>query len=40
VLQYKPGVLMTPELCEELLERTEAGIGAAYAEIRRGKARR
>ena len=39
VLQYKPGVLMTPELCEELLERTEAGIGAAYAEIRRGPGR-
>ena len=37
VLQYKPGLLMTPELCEELLERTEAGIGRArYAEVRRG----
>src|ERR1700752_1206748 len=36
VLQYKPGLLMTPELCEELLERTEAGIGAASAEGRRG----
>jgi acetylornithine/succinyldiaminopimelate/putrescine aminotransferase len=35
VLQYKPGVLMTPELCEELLERTEAGIGRAWAEVRR-----
>ena len=34
VLQYKPGVLMTPELCEELLERTEAGIGRAWAELR------
>ena len=34
VLQYKPGVLMTPELCEELLERTEAGIGGAWAEVR------
>jgi acetylornithine/succinyldiaminopimelate/putrescine aminotransferase len=32
VLQYKPGLLMTPELCEELLERTEAGIGRAAAE--------
>jgi acetylornithine/succinyldiaminopimelate/putrescine aminotransferase len=39
VLQYKPGVLMTPELCEELLERTEAGIGAAAAEARRRPAR-
>ena len=27
VLQYKPGLLMTPELCEELLERTEVAIG-------------
>jgi acetylornithine/succinyldiaminopimelate/putrescine aminotransferase len=35
VLQYKPGLLMTPELCEELLERTEAGIGAARDEARR-----
>jgi hypothetical protein len=29
---------MTPELCEELLERTEAGIGAAAAEVRRSPA--
>jgi acetylornithine/succinyldiaminopimelate/putrescine aminotransferase len=35
VLQYKPGLLMTPELCEELLERTEAGIGRAWAEARK-----
>jgi acetylornithine/succinyldiaminopimelate/putrescine aminotransferase len=34
VLQYKPGLLMTPELCEELLERTEAGIGAARDQAR------
>jgi acetylornithine/succinyldiaminopimelate/putrescine aminotransferase len=34
VLQYKPGLLMTPELCEELLDRTEAGIGRAYAEVK------
>jgi len=39
VLQYKPGLLMTPELCEELLDRTEAGIGAAAAEARRRPAR-
>jgi acetylornithine/succinyldiaminopimelate/putrescine aminotransferase len=39
VLQYKPGLLMTPELCEELLDRTEAGIGAAEAEARRRPAR-
>jgi acetylornithine/succinyldiaminopimelate/putrescine aminotransferase len=38
VLQFKPGLLMTPELCEELLERTEAGIGGAHAEVRRGPA--
>ena len=38
VLQYKPGLLMTPELCEELLERTEAGIGRARAEVRRSPA--
>jgi len=36
VLQYKPGLLMTPELCEELLDRTEAGIAGAAAEMRRG----
>jgi acetylornithine/succinyldiaminopimelate/putrescine aminotransferase len=35
VLQYKPGLLMTPELCEELLERTEAGIGRSWAEARK-----
>ena len=35
---YKPGLLMTPELCEELLERTEAGIGRARAEVRRSPA--
>jgi hypothetical protein len=35
VLQYKPGLLMTPELCEELLQRTEAGIARAAAEARR-----
>src|SRR6202035_4015233 len=35
VLQYKPGLLMTPELCEELLERTEAGISRAAAEAGR-----
>jgi hypothetical protein len=39
VLQYKPGLLMTPELCEELLDRTEAGIARAYAEVHRSPAR-
>jgi len=29
VLQYKPGVLLTPALCEELLERTEVAVGKA-----------
>ena len=29
VLQYKPGILLTPALCAELLERTEIAIGAA-----------
>jgi acetylornithine/succinyldiaminopimelate/putrescine aminotransferase len=29
VLQYKPGLLLTPALCEELLERTEAAIAQA-----------
>src|SRR5262252_7243496 len=39
VLQYKPGLLMTPELCEELLDRTEAGISRAYAEVKRSARR-
>jgi acetylornithine/succinyldiaminopimelate/putrescine aminotransferase len=34
VLQYKPGVLMTPALCDELLDRTEAAIGKAAADAR------
>ena len=29
VLQYKPGILLAPALCEELLERTEVAIGKA-----------
>lgn len=33
VLQYKPGVLVTPALAEELIERTEAAISRAEAEI-------
>jgi acetylornithine/succinyldiaminopimelate/putrescine aminotransferase len=39
VLQYKPGLLMTPELCEELLERTEAGIAGGRAEARQAAGR-
>ena len=38
VLQYKPGILMTPELCEELLDRTGLAISRAakaYASQRR-----
>jgi acetylornithine/succinyldiaminopimelate/putrescine aminotransferase len=31
VLQYKPGILMSPELCEELLDRTALGIARAAA---------
>ena len=30
VLQFKPGILMKPELAEELLDRTEVAIGKAY----------
>jgi acetylornithine/succinyldiaminopimelate/putrescine aminotransferase len=33
VLQYKPGILMDPALCDELLERTEVAIGKARAEV-------
>ena len=32
VLQYKPGILMKPELAEELLDRTEVAIGKACQE--------
>jgi hypothetical protein len=34
VLQFKPGVLMTASLCEELLERVERSIGLARAECK------
>jgi acetylornithine/succinyldiaminopimelate/putrescine aminotransferase len=34
VLQFKPGVLMTPALCDELLERTETAIGEACEDAR------
>jgi acetylornithine/succinyldiaminopimelate/putrescine aminotransferase len=33
VLQYKPGVLLKPEVTEELLDRTEVAIGRAWREI-------
>ena len=29
VLQFKPGLLLTPELCEELLDRVAVGIASA-----------
>jgi acetylornithine/succinyldiaminopimelate/putrescine aminotransferase len=34
VLQYKPGILLKPEIAEEMLDRTEIAIGKAFAEIR------
>ena len=34
ILQFKPGVLMTAALCEELLERVERSIGLARAECK------
>jgi len=40
VLQYKPGILLTPALCEELLERTEVAIGKARDDIAGGARRR
>jgi hypothetical protein len=36
VLQYKPGILLTPALCEELLERTEVAIGQARDDAVKG----
>jgi hypothetical protein len=35
VLQYKPGILLAPELCDELLERTEVAIGKARDDLPR-----
>jgi len=34
VLQYKPGILLKPEVAEEMLDRTELAIGKAFAEVR------
>jgi len=39
VLQFKPGLLLKPEVVEELLDRTEIGIGRAYREIKAGGSR-
>ena len=36
VLQYKPGILLTPALGEELLERTEVAIGQARDDVAKG----
>lgn len=35
VLQYKPGILMRPDLCEELLDRTEVAVRRSWDEIRK-----
>src|SRR5262249_61440266 len=40
VLQFKPGVLKTHELCAEILDRVEASIGEARAEVKGLGARR
>jgi len=34
VLQFKPGILLGPELVDEVLDRTEASIGKAMVESR------
>jgi acetylornithine/succinyldiaminopimelate/putrescine aminotransferase len=39
VLQYKPGILLNPDLCEELLERTEVAIGLARDDMAKGARR-
>ena len=35
VLQYKPGILLRPDLCEELLDRTEVAVRRSWDEIRK-----
>jgi hypothetical protein len=37
VLQFKPGILLAPELVDEVLDRTEVSIGRAMAEARGGR---
>jgi len=39
VLQFKPGILLGPELVDEVLDRTEVSIGQALAELRGDRAR-
>ena len=36
ILQFKPGILLSPELVDEILDRTEIAIGKAYAEFKAG----
>jgi acetylornithine/succinyldiaminopimelate/putrescine aminotransferase len=36
VLQFKPGILLGPELIDEVLDRTEVSVGQALAEVRAG----
>ena len=40
VLQFKPGILLRPELCDELLDRTEIAVGRAWHQVsdKRGRA--
>ena len=38
VLQFKPGVLMTQEMCQDLLRRVDVAIGAARREAAQGRA--
>ena len=40
VLQYKPGILLRPELCEDMLDRTEVAIRKAWHEVRGGDRQR
>ena len=37
VLQFKPGILLSPTLCEELLERVDVAIGQAERDARSGR---
>jgi len=34
VLQFKPGILLKPEVVDEVLDRAEVAIGRAYREVR------
>jgi acetylornithine/succinyldiaminopimelate/putrescine aminotransferase len=40
VLQFKPGILMTQEMCEDLLRRVEVAVGAARREVMGAGSRR